>query len=83
MTARPPNRGCLEYLEHWKMDSMRGLNPDVPITRSFGKYGERSACHGVEYSNDFTDRIVFRGIVTFSSFVFVTTLVVYTLLSIT
>ena len=39
---------------------MGGLNPEISITRSLGRYGKHGISHGVEDGNDFTDRVVTR-----------------------
>ena len=41
-----------------EIDGVWGLDPDTSITRSLRRYREWSVSHGVEQSNDFTDRVV-------------------------
>ena len=39
---------------------MGGLNPEISITRSLGRYEKHGISHGVEDGTDFTDRLVSR-----------------------
>ena len=66
-----------------EIDGVSELDPNTPITRCLRRYQERGISHGAEDDNDFTDRVVPRGIVRSSSFEFVTTMIMSTLLNIT